>query len=339
MLGGYTAPIRNEKGYILSNSIAKLERINLGGVSQWLVIRGYDINNPILLFIHGGPGCSQTGAQRKYNAELEEHFTVVNWDQRGAGKSYDKNIPPETMSVDQLISDAFELVKWLRNKFRKKKIFIMGHSIGAALSLLFVQKFPELVYAYIGINQPIDRENEEKLSYQFVLDKAINIGNRKALKELQFIGYPHQGLYHRPADLVIQRTWLTKLGGVSYQKNALSINMHYLLSSHLTMKERIQFMKGFQFSTEHLWKELTGINFFNKSMELKVPVYFIMGKHDRIVHDFIVPYFNKIQAPDKKLVIFENSGHMACFEEPKKFNEFIINLVKTQNKKRVEFYE
>jgi proline iminopeptidase len=305
-----------------------LEQITLGGVPQWLTIRGANESLPLLLFLHGGPGSPQTGAQHKYNAALEQHYLVVNWDQRGAGKSYNPMIPKETMNVAQLIADAHELTLYLLERFGQSKLFLMGHSIGAMLGMLFSKQYPELVQAHVAINLPVHRKLEEELSYDYVLERAEAVNNRKAMAALKKIGPPVNGIYDSTEGLVVQRTWLTKLGGVTYRKNAMLININYMLSSHLNWREKLSFMKGFAFSADCLWNELCGINLFTLVPEVQVPVYIIMGRHDRIVQNLSEQYFEVLQAPQKELIIFEKSGHLALFEEPQHFNELMIHKVR-----------
>ena len=239
MIGGYVPPYKDKQGNIVPNAISTMEKLTLGGVEQWITIRGKDTQLPIVLFLHGGPGLPQAGVQRKYNAELEEHFIVVNWDQRGSGKSYSQAVSAESMNINQLLEDAHELVLYLLSKFNHNKIFLMGHSIGAALGLLFAHRYPQLLYAYVSINQPIHRREEEARSYAYALQAAKDRNNRKAQKQLEDIGAPINGIYSETTDLVVQRKWLTKFNGVAFRKNATLININCLLSSHLTFREKL----------------------------------------------------------------------------------------------------
>lgn len=307
--------------------INEIHKIHLGGEDQWYTVRGMSASLPILLFLHGGPGSPQTGAQHKYNRKLEVAYLVVNWDQRGGGKSYHPLIDPATMTVDQLVSDAYELVQHLLNKYNQQRIFIMGHSMGAILGMKFIHRYPEVVHAYIGINQPVDRPSEEERTQQFVFKEAVRRNQRKAIDAIKQMEPPVKGSFASTDDLVLQRTWLTKFGGVTYKKNAVRFNLSYILSSHLTWKERIRFMKGFAFSSRTLWAELNATNLMDIIPEVKVPVYFIMGRHDKIVHHTIENYYEMISAPYKELIVFEESGHFACFEEAERFNDLMIHKV------------
>ena len=328
LIGGYMPPYKDKQSRLVPNSISTLEKLILGGVEQWITIRGKDKELPILLFLHGGPGTPQVGVQQKYNAELEEHFIVVNWDQRGSGKSYSQAVTAESMNFNQLLEDANELVLYLIKKFQKNKIFLMGHSFGAAFGLLFAHRYPELLYAYVSINQPIHREEEEKRSYEYVVHAAKDKNNRRALSQLENIGAPTNGVYGKISDLVIQRKWLTKFNGVTFHKNATFINLNCLISSHLTFWEKLNFFKRFGFSATHLWDEFISLNFFTSVPEIKVPIYFIAGKYDRITYaDLIEEYFHYVIADDKHLITFEESGHLSCFEEAAKFNQVMLQQV------------
>jgi proline iminopeptidase len=328
LFGGYMPPYRDVNGEFVAGSISTMEKILLGGVEQWYTIRGRSEQLPLLIFFHGGPGSPQTGAQRKYNARLEEHYLVVNWDQRGSGKSFSTEVEAKTMTLDQLLSDANELIDYLLRKYNKKKVYIMGQSLGAVMGLTYIKRFPDKVHAYVGINQPVNRTEEEKKSYRFALESAKLQGNKKAIKQLEAIGFPENGVYQSMNDMVTQRKWLTKFNGVTHKKNANFINLNYFLSTHLTLKEKMTFMKGFGFSSTHLWEEMTSINLFHRVLEVEVPVYFVMGRHDKIVFlDEVERYFQLLKAPKKHLIVFEESGHLACFEEEDKFNELMTKQV------------
>ncbi|GAB6928181.1 alpha/beta hydrolase [Paenibacillus sp. JCM 10914] len=292
----------------------------MGGVQQWVVIRGHDRTRPLLLFFHGGPGASQLGAQRKYLPELEESYVVVNWDYRGAGKNYTPNIPPETMTMGHLLEEARELAVQLLHRFGQRKLFVMGQSFGALFGLRFIYTYPELVHAYVGVNQPTHRAEEERRSYEWVLGEAGSRDVAKAVHQLKEIGSPVDGLYKTMDDFVIQRRWLTKLGGVTYRKSPTQLNViSNLFTPELSWKERVRFPRGFAFSNTHLWAEFVEHNLFKEIKEVKVPVYFVAGEHDRICHDLIFDYADLLSAPHKEVIRFHSSGHIACFEEPEAF--------------------
>ena len=327
-----TPQIKDSEGNVKPNSIASLEKVQLGGLDQWIIIRSHDITNPILLFLHGGPGSVEGPLAYKFESELEKYFVFVNWDQRGAGKSYSKKIPKESMNIEQFISDTVELINILRSKFNQKKIFIVGHSWGSILGLSIVQRYPELFYAYIGIGQVVNIRENEKISYQFVYEEAKKIGNKKALKQLEKI-QPYTG--ENIKSLKIQRKWLAKFGGFMHgEKSMWPLIKIGLFSPEYSIKDMFKFYKGINFSTEKLWVDMFKINFFNQVPEIKVPVYFCVGKYDyNTPFELVERYYEQLQVPKKKLIWFEKSAHNPNFEEPQKFDELLINQVLTETYK------
>ena len=213
-----TSPILNENGTERLNSIASMEFVKLGGINQWILIRSHNVNNPLILLLHGGPGSVESPLAYKYQRELEKHFIVVNWDQRGAGKSYSKNIPRESMNVEQFVSDTYNLILLLKKRFNKEKIYLVGHSWGSMLGTLVVQRYPELFYAYIGVGQVVNLIDNEIFSFQYTLEEAKKREHKKALKQLQKIRpYTGENLKH----LRIQRKWLRKFGGVLHNETSI----------------------------------------------------------------------------------------------------------------------
>jgi pimeloyl-ACP methyl ester carboxylesterase len=139
---GKTPPFRGPGGEILSCSIAEIRYLCLGGLDQWVMIRGESVANPPLILLHGGPGFPEMRLFRSFNAPLEKDFTVVNWEQRGTDKSFDHKIPKSSMTFERFVSDLDELVEAMRKRFGKEKVAIYGHSWGSALGLLFAARFP-----------------------------------------------------------------------------------------------------------------------------------------------------------------------------------------------------
>ena len=191
---GRTPPFREPDGALVPGSIAEIEFLKLGGVDQWVMIRGESLANPPLIMLHGGPGWSETGFFRYFNAPLEKSFTVVYWDQRGAGKSFDRNIPRSSMTAEQFISDLDELVEAVRKRLSKTKVAIFGHSWGSVLGVLYAARFPEKVAAYVGCGQIGDWAAAESASYAFALSEAQRRGNRRAVRKLRAIGPRHTRL-------------------------------------------------------------------------------------------------------------------------------------------------
>jgi pimeloyl-ACP methyl ester carboxylesterase len=181
---GTTEPITDPEGNPVEGSIAEIEKVILGGQEQYIIIRGVDAAKPIMLFLHGGPGSPEVAFIKHFNPDIEKDFVMVYWEQRGAGKSYSKDIPPESMNMDQMISDTRELSEYLVNRFNREKIFLMGHSWGSLLGTLTAHKYPELYYAYFGIGQVGDQFKGEQISLRWAKDQAVERNDHKAVKTL-----------------------------------------------------------------------------------------------------------------------------------------------------------
>lgn len=206
---GKTPRFRRPNGEVIQGSIAEIAYFRLGGLDQWVMIRGVDFANPLLVVLHGGPGFSETPFLRHFNAPLENVFTVVYWDQSGTRKSFNPAIPRSSMTVEQFMADLDELVEAVCKRFGKNKVAIFGHSWGSALGVLYAARFPEKVAVYVGTGQIGDWAQGELASYAFALAEAQRLNNRKALKELRAIGPPPYSV----SALFTERTWLQRFAG------------------------------------------------------------------------------------------------------------------------------
>ncbi|MFX1337863.1 MAG: alpha/beta fold hydrolase [Promethearchaeota archaeon] len=324
-----TPRIKDSSGNIKSNSVTSLEKVKIGGMDQWIIIRGHDKGNPILLFLHGGPGSTEGPFAYKFQRGLEEHFIVVNWDQRGAGKSYSRRIPKESMNIEQFILDTHELIQLLLNRFNKKKLFLIGHSWGSILGTLVVSRYPELIQAYVGIGQVVNILENEKISYKYTIDQAKERGNKKALKQLKKLEpYPEKDI-NDTKTLRKQRKWLMKFNGVMHNETSWWPYIKIALGSpEYSLKDMIKFIRGLKFSMEIMWSQLFEIDFLKQISELKVPVYICMGRYDyNTPFELAENYFNQLKAPKKQFIWFEDSAHLLNTEEYEKFNNFLIDVV------------
>jgi len=223
---GRTSPFRTATGEIVPGSIAELGYQRLGGIDQWVMIRGESLTNPPLIHLHGGPGFSETRLFRHFNAPLEKGFTVVYWDQRGAGKSFARNIPRSSMTVEQFIADLDQLVDAVRTRVGKDKVAIFGHSWGSVLGVLYAARFPQKVAAYVGSGQIGNWPAAESASHAFALAEAQRLTNRKALRDLRDIGPPP----YSATSLWTERTWLQRFEDQSVGGRAGSADARLLLS-------------------------------------------------------------------------------------------------------------
>lgn len=314
-------------------SIASIHKVELGGLDQYILVRGKDVSNPILLFLHGGPGYSQISYARKYQKKLEESFVVVNWDQRGSGMSYSLNIPKESMSKKQFIKDTKELIDYLCAKYQKEKVYLVGHSWGTELGMHVIDEYPEKVAAFISIGQVVNGIENEVVSYDYVLELARKKNDKKALEDLMRIGRPP---YENPvSDTVTQRKWLSKYGGVERKVNTLNdIIWGSIFSSEYRGIDGIKFALGNKFTADTMWGHNLDLDFIKDMQKVKVPIYFCVGRYDYNTPSVLTEkYYNQIIAPEKELIWFEESAHFPHFEEPENFIE-LTKRIKEKSEKR-----
>jgi len=312
------------------DGIYELKPLKIGGIDQWILVRGKSLGNPLLLFLHGGPGDAQIAYVKTYNNLLEEHFIVVNWDQRGAGLSYSTNLPKETMKIEQFVDDTKELITYLLHTYKKEKLFLMGHSWGSILGVLVAAQIPELIKAYIGIAQVGNMQENEKLAYKYAYEYAKEHHNLKAVRQLEMIGEPP---YKNLLDSEIRSKWTKYAHATLYKKPASIFFKAAMSTTEYTIIDMNRFQKGMSFSTFTMWDEVSKVNLLQRVTELKIPVFFFLGRHDYTVpFETSVRYFKALSAPFKEIVWFDKSAHSIPFEESVRFQKTVIKKLSIYSK-------
>lgn len=317
------------------NGIVDLERVRVGGIDQWLEIRGQDVNNPILLFIHGGPGIAFIALGGAFQTPWEKYFTVVQWDQRGAGKTYATNsldVLRKTMSVAQMEQDSLEIVNYLRNRFHRDKIFVLGHSWGTVLGLWLALEHPEAVYAYVGTGQVVSMRKNDEIAYQNALQQARQSHNSQAVKDLEGIApYPPPTIDMQKES--VARSWEGRLLGPPPQTpnftDTKRILSDVVFAPQYSLLDDLGFIRGMSFSIQVMVPQMADVDLSQLGSDLRTPVFFFEGRHDAFCPSSLIWEYNQaINAPKKGFVWFEGSGHFPFYEEPQKFtDELTRNLL------------
>jgi pimeloyl-ACP methyl ester carboxylesterase len=322
---GKTRPFRGPDGRILPDSIAEVGYRRVGGIEQWVMIRGESTENPPLILLHGGPGMSETGFFRRYLPPLERSFTLVFWDQRGAGKSFDRGIPPESMTTEQFVADLDDLVEHVRERLGSERVAIFGHSWGSVLGVLYATRFPDKVAAYVGSGQIGDWAAAESSSYEYALAEAERTESRGAVKKLREIGPPP----YAPDAVFTERTCLARLEGRMAPRSLLKTGRDVLGCKECSVLDLWGSMRGFRFSMNQMWSEVSYLNLIELAPALNMPVFFLLGRNDHWVPaETSVAYFEALTAPAKRLAWFERSGHEPFVDEPAKFNAEMAERVR-----------
>ena len=335
MSPGATAPFSDSCGRVVAGSIAELSMLELGGVEQFVLIRGRSAKDPVLLLLHGGPGDAQTALFRYYNAALEDHFVVVNWDQRGAGRSFDPLADPVALSDEQILADAHELTAHLRERFGGRKIVLAGHSWGSYLGMLLAHRHPEDYAAYVGIGQVADQARSEALSYAFVLGRAGEEGQTRALSALRAIGPPDARGHYRGglAGLGVERRWVREFGGAAHGKGnigaLLTFGLPILACREYRLRDKIRYLDAEARSMAVLEDDLLARNLMQEVDRLALPLFVFQGRYDQqTVTSLTRQFFDEISAPHKEFLVFEQSAHLVPYEEPEQFLRAMVDRVR-----------
>lgn len=322
----YTPSIVDENGNKPENSIAELREIELNGRKQWISLRGWDKNAPVLLFLAGGPGGTQMAAVRHELAELEKHFVIVNWDQPGSGKSYyATNI--QNITVQTYIQDGHALTEYLKERFSQEKIYLMGESWGSALGIFLVHEYPESYHALIGTGQMVDFAETERMDYAKAMEIARNNGDTVLIEKLTANGEPP---YYGKDVTWKSAVYLNHLN--SYMDSNPSIRnpgyntLRDIGSSEYGLLDKINFIRGIINTFGHVYQQLYDIDMRTDYTKLNVPIYFFLGRHDINAPTALVEEYEQVlSAPDKGIVWFEHSGHNPWINEGEKFVEEAIS--------------
>ena len=329
---GRLEPLKDSEGNEIVGSFIEKNWVEIGGIQQGYFIRTENPNNPVILFLHGGPGTPILPFQirREISERLEKYFTVVYWEQRGAGISFSASIDSATMNLDQLVEDTRQMTDYLQRRFHQKSIFLMGHSWGSYLGIKTIERYPENYAAFIGIGQVTNQIESDRLAYDFMLQHAEEISDRRAIRNLQ--------RFDRDAPefpclsyIVRVRTPLMNRYGIGMVHNEnlndFRLGFEVLFFNGYTIFEKINYLRGISFSNLHLWGNANKGNLFETSISFEIPVFIIHGKWDYMVsYTLAREWFNEINAPEKAFFSFENSAHWPHIEEPEKFIQIIRNI-------------
>ncbi len=316
---------RNVKRFAIPSppGIDEASYVPIGGIDQWVTIRGRDRDNPVVLFVHGGPGDVTNPWTFGIFAPWEERFTLVQWDERGAGRTLAKSGPgvAPTLTVERMAQDGIELADYLRQHLGKRKIIVVAHSFGTVLAIRMVRERPDLFYAYVGTGQIADETRNYAVAYDALVAKARALGNTRALAELQRVGPPP---YPTGEGYRVQWTWANAFEGADQFLNS-TIGLT-LVAPGGSVQDFNQSGEGEMFSADQLVPQLHSARPADFGLTFAVPIFFFQG-----AEDFTAPtalareYLEMIQAPQKAFVPIEGGGHFAVFMRS---DQFLAELVK-----------
>jgi pimeloyl-ACP methyl ester carboxylesterase len=324
---GKLDPLKDENGKVIVNSLVEKNFIEVGGIRQGFFIRSENPDNPVILFLHGGPGSPELPLFLSYETSerLEKYFTVCHWVQRGAGMSFTGSMDATTMTVEQMVEDTRQMTEYLQHRFNQKKIYLIGHSWGTLLGIKTIEKYPENYLAYIGIGQVSNQLESEKLAYDYMLQHATEINDKNALEKLK--KYDRNAPDFPSFDYMAIRSLLMNRYGIGMMHQDLSMVKtlkDFLFYKGYTVSEKINYIKGSWFSLKQLFYLFRDGDLFESSVSFDVPIYIVHGKYDyQVSYALSREYFDQIEAPEKDFFTFENSAHSPNVEESEKFVQIV----------------
>jgi pimeloyl-ACP methyl ester carboxylesterase len=301
--------------------------VHLGGVEQWVGIRGARRENPVVLVLHGGPGMSY-GPLAPFFREWEPHFTVVQWDRRGVGRTYGRSGRSDSAAItfDRLAEDGIELAKWLRDRFGVERIVLVGHSVGSAVGILMIRKQPALFSAYVGTDQIVSMERNEAVSWQMLVDHSRARGDSATLSSLEKIGPPPYTNVDR---------WFAKQRLISATDSSAPGFENTLFKTAIaapgySLNDLQHWGAGLKFSASAMLAEMMSLEVTPSGEQFAVPVFLIEGEDDRIDPTRLATeWFATIEAPRKELVIMRGAGHNAMMARQSEFVATLVRLLRS----------
>jgi len=325
--------VRPEFIHSVPGGVATMTKVRLGGVGQWVSMRGDSAANPVLLHLSGGPGSSDVGWVRTFNQPLEKHFTVVVWEQRGAGKSYPALDPTDDLTLDRLGSDGIELATWLGRRFDEPKIYLTGNSWGSTLGVLMAQRRPDLFHAFVGTGQMVSQRETDLRLYRQLTSYAVRMGDEGLRQRLAALGEPPY------RDVLGYALVMEYYEAIEPYRHVPAFDAARGLSGFFpdeySLLDTWNELRGFADMGGLLYPKIQGVDFRRDVPRLEVPVYFMQGAHELTARsDLAREWIAQLQAPVKRVYEFTNSGHNADAEEPGRYNDLLVTTVLAETYRR-----
>lgn len=313
--------VADARRIVTEHGVERLEAVEIGGVDQWVSIRGADRRNPVLLILHGGPGYVSMPTAWYVTRGLEDYFTVVHWDQRGAGRTFaeaaDGDAMLASMSYARMVADAEEMLAWLRAEFGKARIFVLGQSWGTLLGVELARRHPEQLHAYIGVGQIADMMESERRGWAWALARAHADANSEAIAALEAIAPYAQDTPPTTEQLLAQRRWLGHYGGVIHGRaDSSGLTRAARLSPDYDDRDIALVWQANERAVARLFPEVWAHGDLGAVTRLDAPVILLSGRHDYNVNSEVgAEWLARLRAPAKTIVWFEHSAHEPMSEE------------------------
>ena len=331
---GTTPAITDANGVVVPGSIAALEEVHLPGGDQWISIRGYSQDNPVLLYLHGGPGQTGMPFTRFLYSDIAKDFVVVDWDQRGNGKSLSAIDPTSTYSLDSIVADTAALSRYLADRFDERKIYLAGTSWGSTLGVLTAQRHPELFHAFIGGGQMVSQRETDLRIYHDLMAHAQRTGDTAVVDKLRAFGPPpYDDIY---GNAYVMQHYEALESDYSLIPAVATIGEEHfremgpwgVFGREYNLVEKVNVMRGLIETFAVLYPQLQEIDFRRDVTRLDVPVYMFRGTSELAARDDLaLEWFNALQAPRKHVYRLDHAGHAVLTERPDRLRAVLTHTV------------
>jgi pimeloyl-ACP methyl ester carboxylesterase len=330
----YTAKVYDRNNQIIELAVDYKYKVEINNTKQWIFPSGASEDNPVILWLDGGPGGSEVGWVREYLGPLHEHFTVVCWDQRGTAKSYGAVRDRKDMLVEDFVQDVIELSEYLGQRFNQEKIYLVGHSWGTIIGLMAVERRPDLFFAYIGAAQQINSIENDSIGWDMIHSGALAGGNTKLVKTLEEQGKPPYATIDEDGRVVGDgKKYYTLLSNLyRYSPHAPADagfnSLKMFLAPEHTLKDRVNLVRGLMDGVHHIYPQLAFLDFEKDITKLEIPIFVVNARYDyTCVASITERWYQQLEAPVKDLLWLENSGHNGVYTEPDVFIDYMVNTV------------
>jgi pimeloyl-ACP methyl ester carboxylesterase len=310
----------------------RLERFDFPGSTQWALVCGQRPFSPVLLLVQAGPGIPMIHEARAHEHALglEKHFRVVYWDQRGAGKSFDRSARG-AVTVADLVADVGAMIRALSERFGVAKIDVVGFSLGASLALLAAAADPAHFRSLTCVGPDVNFIESERFAYSFAIEEARRHRHKRALRALRFIGEPPHDDTKR---FMTRIRWVANFRGINRGKDFAALvraNLSRLWASpHYSLREKIGALRGMRVTQERVLPSLRGFDLLSQELRIRVPMAFFQGRHDVAAPPGLTAAL--AQRLGARLTWFDESAHVPHEEEPRRFREELLRFIRPEER-------
>lgn len=317
--------LRGKNGDEIHLQVNEKKQVTINKTKQWIYVAGASIDNPVLLWLDGGPGGSELGPVRHYLGELHRHFTIVCWDQRGTGKTRASTRSIIAPNIETYVEDVIALSRQVSKQYGGKKIFLVGHSWGSIIGAMAAHRNPELFAAYVGVGQQVNSAENDRIGWDMVRRGAKEAGEEAVVRHLDKIGRPP---YSKGGDYVYLFSRLYRYSPQAPREAAFDSTWFFNARQH-SLVDKIRVGIGLYEGVQRVYPQLADLDFERDLRVFGCPLYIVAGRYDlTCVSSIAERWYEQIAAPIKGFTWFELSGHNACYEEAGNFMDFMEKLAK-----------